>query len=121
MANSDLPLLAERMIGVGGDADDGLGPLITGLCLFAVISGLFEALTGSTPGKLMFDLRTASGRDGGRASVAQCAARSLVKAFCPPVAALYLSPAGQGSGGLFGTVVVIDHDDHDDPMTEPPG
>lgn len=83
----------------------GLGPFVLTLVLLVVVSALGELTTGRTPGKWMLGLRTVSA-DGRGVGAGQALARNLVKAFCPPLAILLMTPAPDGPSGLFGTLVL---------------
>lgn len=91
--------------------EHGIWPLVTAAAALAAIGTGAEAATGRTLGKWLLRCRVIS-VSGGNPTLGQAAARNLVKALCPPLAAASLGAPGQRSPTAFGTLVIA-------PVTDP--
>lgn len=101
-----VPVLDVLLITGVGVSEAGLKPTASALAVLFVTSAACEALCGRTLGKLVVGTRTISASTGRNPGWGQAIGRSAVKAFCPPLAAFYVSPAQPDQAGLFGTLVI---------------
>lgn len=108
-------MLEVVLAGVGQPGGgQGVRPFVTALVFLFFSGAIAEALTGRTLGKGMLGCRVISASTASGPTLVQAVGRNAVKAFCPPLAAIYLNPGLHTQVGLFGTVVVSNVPEPDD-------
>lgn len=101
-------------------ADVGVLPLAVVAGVTILHASLAEAIFGRTLGKTVLGCRTVT-LHGERPRWSQALGRNLAKTLCPGLVVFVIANPFVPHPGSFGTVVILDSDDEDDPGAAPDG